>query len=96
MKRSLLPVLCLIAVVLPDPVFSETPVDQLAPRVPRALIWDKFDTAFKTILIGGLLVGYRAGIATGAASEQEQCFFDVLPSKLMLPARSNKCFIDNQ
>ncbi len=72
MKKSLLSVFCLIVVIFPNLVFSEIPGDKLVPRATSARIWDKFDIAFKTILIGGLLVGYRSGIATGASSEHRR------------------------
>ena len=35
-------------------------------------MWEDFDNAFKGLLIGGLLVGYRQGIATGAAAEHRR------------------------
>ena len=70
--KKLLSFLCLIVVISPNLVFCEIPDDQLAPRAPSAAIWDKFDIAYKTILIGGLLVGYRSGIATGVASEHRR------------------------
>jgi len=79
--KKLLPVLCLIVFISPKLVFCEIPYDQLAPRAPSADIWDKFDIAYKTILIGGLLVGYRSGIATGVASEHRRMKNNTVISK---------------
>ncbi len=72
LKKVLLFGLCLVAVILPSLGFCESPADRLAPNVPSAHIWDKLDISYKTILIGGLLVGYRLGIATGSASEHRR------------------------
>ena len=50
----------------------ETFKEQLTPKAPNADVWDDFDIAFKTLLIGGLLVGYRSGLATGVESEHKK------------------------
>ena len=81
MKKYVLSVLCFIAAISPSLVFCEVSVDTLFPDAPSAQIWDKFDISFKTILIGGLLVGYRSGIATGAASENRRINNDTLMSR---------------
>jgi len=80
LKKVLLSVLCLV-VIFPSIVFGEAPVDRLAPNAPGAHIWDKFSISYKTILIGGLLVGYRSGIATGAASEHRRIKNDTMISR---------------
>lgn len=71
LKKIFLFALCLVAVNFSDVVFCQSP-DRLAPNVPDADIWDKLDISHKTILIGGLLVGYRSGVAAGAASEHRK------------------------
>ncbi|HDY88327.1 MAG TPA: hypothetical protein ENH82_09485, partial [bacterium] len=80
MKKILLSVLCLV-VIFPGIVFGQAPVDRLAPNAPGAHMWDKFSISYKTILIGGLLVGYRSGIATGAASEHRRIKSDTMTSR---------------
>jgi hypothetical protein len=69
MKKVFILSLCLIIFIPSSLTFSEASADKLTPRAPKAEMWDRFDMAFKSVLIGGLLVGYREGIATGAASE---------------------------
>lgn len=81
MKKYILSVLCFIVTISPGMVFGEVPVDALAPGAPSAQIWDQFDISFKTILIGGLLVGYRSGIATGTASEHRRINNDTVTSR---------------
>ena len=81
MKKYVFSVLCFIVAISPGMVFSGVPVERLAPGAPSAQIWDKFDISFKTILIGGLLVGYRSGIATGAASEHRRINNDTVMSR---------------
>jgi hypothetical protein len=81
LKKYVLSVLCFIVAISPSMVFCEVPADRLAPGAPSAQMWDKFDISFKTILIGGLLVGYRSGIATGAASEHRRINNDTVKSR---------------
>jgi len=81
LKKYLLSVLCFIVAISPSMVFCEMPIDLLAPGAPSAQIWDKFDISFKTILIGGLLVGYRSGLSTGVASEHRRIKNDTVISR---------------
>ncbi|KPK28720.1 MAG: hypothetical protein AMJ61_01435 [Desulfobacterales bacterium SG8_35_2] len=75
MKKLLL-VLLIVLVISPKSAFCQSPQDKLTPRSPKAEIWDRFDIAYKSVLIGGLLVGYRSGIATGIASEHRKMMGD--------------------
>ena len=79
--KKLLVAMCLIVVISPKLAFCEPPKDKLTPRAPKAEIWDKFDIAYKIILIGGLLVGYRSGIATGIESEHRKMKNDTSMSR---------------
>ena len=72
MKKVLVSFLCLIIFISTCLTFYEASADKLTPRSPKAQMWDNFDIAFKSVLIGGLLVGYREGIAIGAASEHRR------------------------
>ena len=81
MKKVFVFFLCLIIFVFSSLTFCEASVDKLTPRAPDAHMWDRFDMAFKSVLIGGLLVGYREGIATGAASEHRRLKNDTVMSR---------------
>ena len=81
MKKVIVLVLCLIIFISSGLSFGEAFADKLTPRAPKAEMWDMFDMAFKSVLIGGLLVGYREGIATGAASEHRRLKKDSVMSR---------------
>lgn len=72
MKKVIVLVLRLIIFISSGLSFGEAAADKLTPRAPKAQMWDMFDEAFKSVLVGGLLVGYREGIAIGAASEHRR------------------------
>lgn len=91
--KKLLYVICIITVVAPKLGLCETFKDPLTPRAPNTEIWDDFDVAFKTLLIGGLLVGFRSGIATGVESEHRKLKDNtdesiIEANKLIIQARS--------
>ncbi len=91
MKKLLVLILCLIIFIS----FSEAAADKLTPRDPKAEMWDRFDMAFKSVLIGGLLVGYREGVATGAASEHRRVKDDTMMSEAeaeLLISRAQELF----
>jgi len=72
MKKNLWFSLGIVIAMLPGSAFCQSPADPLVPNVPSARIWDNLSISHKTILIGGLLVGYRSGVAAGAASEHRK------------------------
>ncbi len=81
MKKIVALFLGLILFITSGLTFCEASDDKLTPRAPKAEMWDMFDMAFKSVLIGGLLVGYREGIATGAASEHRRLKNDTKMSR---------------
>ena len=81
MKKVIVLFLCFVIFISSGMTFSEAFADKLTPRAPKAEMWDMFDMAFKSVLIGGLLVGYREGIATGAASEHRRLKNDTKMSR---------------
>jgi len=81
MKRIFVLVLGLAIILNSGAAFCDTSTDKLTPRAPGAHMWDDFDNAFKALLIGGLLVGYREGVAVGAASEHRRLKSDTEMSR---------------
>jgi len=68
-------------IILPELVFAETQKDPLTPGGPITAMWDQFDVAFKNLLIGGVLVGYRSGFAAGVAAEHRKLLNDTDTSR---------------